>query len=103
MNSEKVSKAPITTAGEDQPLKIEFVEEIMALGTPVGTWDGSKDILLRIRELKPVAANKTGSTDEIMAEATLLGPFGASTDVLLRMHHAKPVAANVGGQGGGQN
>jgi len=57
MNTEKVSKAPITAAGEDHPLKIEFVEEIMALGTPVGTWGGSRDILLRIRELKPVAAN----------------------------------------------
>lgn len=97
MNTEKVSKAPVTTAGENQPLKIEFVEEIMALGTPVGTWGGSKDILLRIRELKPVAANKEEIT------ATLLGPFGASTDVLLRMRNAKLVAANAGSQGGGQN
>jgi hypothetical protein len=103
MNSEKVSKAPSTTAGEDEPLKIDFVEEIMALGTPVGTWGGSKDILLRVRELKPVAANKIGSAEEIMAQATLLGPFGASKDVLLRMHNVKPVAANAGGQGGGQN
>jgi hypothetical protein len=57
MNTEKVSKAPITAAGEDHPLKIEFVEEIMALGTPVGTWGGSRDILLRMRNAKPVAAN----------------------------------------------
>ena len=56
MNTEKVSKAPATVAGKDQPLKLEFVDEIMALGTPVGTWGGSKDILLRIRELKPGAA-----------------------------------------------
>jgi hypothetical protein len=101
MNTEKVSQAPVTAAGKDQPLKMEFVEEIMALGTPVGTWGGSKDILLRIRELKPVAANKIGSVEEI--SATLLGPFGASTDVLLRMRNAKPVPANVGSQGGGQN
>jgi hypothetical protein len=101
MNTEKVSKAPITAAGEDQPLKMEFIQEIMALGTPVGTWGGSKDILLRIRELKPVSANKIGSEEEIMA--TLLGPFGASTEVLLRMRHVKPVPANVGSQGGGQN
>jgi hypothetical protein len=101
MNTEKVSKAPVTTAGKDQPLKIEFVEEIMALGTPVGTWGGSKDILLRIRELKPVTANKIGSAEEITA--TLLGPFGASTEVLLRKRNAKLVAANVGSQGGGQN
>jgi len=103
MNTEKVSKAPVTAAGEDQPLKIEFVEEIMALGTPVGTWGGSKDIVLRIRELKPAAANKIGSVEEITAVATLLGPFGASKDVLLRMRNAKPVPANFGGQGGGQN
>jgi hypothetical protein len=101
MNTEKISKAPVTAAGEDQPLKIEFVEEIMALGTPVGTWGGSKDILLRIRELKPVATHKIGSAEEITA--TLLGPFGASTDVLLRRRTAKRVAANAGSQGGGQN
>ena len=97
MNTEKVSKAPVAAPGKDQPLKIEFVEEIMALGTPVGTWGGSKDILLRIRELKPGAAG----VEEITA--TLLGPFGASTDVLLRKRNAKLVAANVGSQGGGQN
>jgi hypothetical protein len=96
MNTEKVSKAPVT-AGQDQALKIEFVEEIMALGTPVGTWGGSKDILLRIRELKPGAA----SVEEITA--TLLGPFGSSIDVLLRRRNAKRVPANVGSQGGGQN
>ena len=101
MNIEKTSKAPITTAGEHQPQKIGSVEEIMALGTPVGTWGGSKDILLRIRELKPVEANKIGSVEEIAA--TLLGPFGASKGVLLRMRNAKLVTANVGSQGGGQN
>jgi hypothetical protein len=101
MNTEKVSKAPITAAREDRPLKMEFIEEIMALGTPVGTWGGSKDILLRIRELEPVSANQIGSEEEITA--TLLGPFGASTDVLLRKRNAKRVAANVGSQGGGQN
>jgi hypothetical protein len=52
MNSEKISKAPATSAGEDQPLKIGSVEEMVALGTPVGTWGGSKDILLRIRTRK---------------------------------------------------
>jgi hypothetical protein len=60
MKSEKISKAPVTTAGEDQPVKIGSVEEIVALGTPVGTWGGSKDILLRIRNGKPVAANVGG-------------------------------------------
>ncbi|HEX6563017.1 MAG TPA: hypothetical protein VF020_01970 [Chthoniobacterales bacterium] len=103
MNTEKVSKTPVTTAGEKQPLKIEFLDEIMALGTPVGTWGGSKDILLRIRELKPVAANKDEAVEEVTGRAALLGPFGASTNILLTMRNAKPVAANVGGQGGGQN
>jgi hypothetical protein len=60
MNIEKNSKAPVTTSGEDQPLKIGSVEEIMALGTPVGTWGGSKDILVRIRDGKAVAANVAG-------------------------------------------
>jgi len=97
MNTEKVSKAPVTAAREDQLQKLEFVDEIMALGTPVGTWGGSKDIVLRIRELKPGAP----SGEEITA--TLLGPFGSSTDVLLRKRNAKRVVANVGSQGGGQN
>ena len=57
MNIEKISKAPATTAGEGQPLKIGSVAEIMALGIPVGTWGGSEDILLRIRNSKPVEAN----------------------------------------------
>jgi hypothetical protein len=60
MNIEKNSKALVTTSGEDQPLKIGSVEEIMALGTPVGTWGGSKDILVRIRDGKAVAANVGG-------------------------------------------
>jgi len=97
MNTEKVSKAPATAAGKDQPLKLEFVDEIMSLGTPVGTWGGSKDILLRIRELKPGAPG----VEEITA--TLLGPFGSSTDVLLRRRNLKRVTANVGSQGEGQN
>ena len=97
MNTEKISKAPATAAGEDQPRKLEFVDEIMSLGTPIGTWGGSKDIVLRIRELQPGAA----SGEEITA--SLLGPFGSSTDVLLRRRNAKRVTANVGSQGGGQN
>ena len=60
MNIEKTSKTPMTTAGEDQPVKIGSVEKIMALGTPVGTWGGSKDILLRIRNGDRVAANVGG-------------------------------------------
>ena len=60
MNIEKTSKTPMTTAGEDRPVKIGSVEEIMALGTPVGTWGGSKDILLRIRNGDRVAANVGG-------------------------------------------
>ena len=133
MNSEKFSKSPVTTAGEKQPVKVGSLEEMMALGTPVGTWGGSKDILLRVRNWKPVAADKTESVKETMARGTVLGIFGGSTDILLRSRNAKPVveemmalgtpvgawggskdillrirnwkpvAGNVGGQGGGQN
>ena len=60
MNIEKTSKAPIPTAGEHQPQKIGSVEEIMALGTPVGTWGGSEDVLLRIRNGERIAANVGG-------------------------------------------
>jgi hypothetical protein len=101
MNTEQINKAPVTTAGENQPEKMEFVDEIMALGTPVGTWGGSKDILLRIREVKPVAAKEAGSVHEITA--TLLGPFGSAKEVVIKMRNAKPIAANAGSQGGGQN
>lgn len=57
---EKISKASVAAAGKDQPLKIGSVEEIMALGIPVGTWGGSKDTLLRLRNGKAVAANVGG-------------------------------------------
>jgi hypothetical protein len=60
MNVEKTSKAPITTAGKHQPQKIGSVEEIIALGTPVGTWGGSEDVLLRIRNGERVVANVGG-------------------------------------------
>jgi hypothetical protein len=60
MNSEKISKAPITNAGKDQPQKIGSVAEIVTLGTAVGTWGGSEDILLRIRNREPVTANIGG-------------------------------------------
>jgi hypothetical protein len=103
MKSEKISKAPVTTAGEDKPVIIGSLEEIMALGTPVGTWGGSTDILLRVRNLKPVAADKIGSTEETMARGTVLGIFGGSTEIVFRSGNWKPVAANVGDQGGGQN
>jgi hypothetical protein len=60
MNNEKISRAPITNAEEDQPQKIGSVDEIMALGIPVGAWGGSEDILLRIRNREPVTANVGG-------------------------------------------
>jgi hypothetical protein len=94
MNNEKISSAPVTTAGEDQALKIGSVEEMMSLGTPVGTWGGSNDILLRIRNWKPVAANRIGSAEENAAAGTLLGTFGGSKAVLLRTRSGTPVAAN---------
>lgn len=60
MNIDKTSKTPVTNAEEDQARKIGSVEEIMALGTPVGTWGGSEDILLRIRHGERIAANVGG-------------------------------------------
>jgi hypothetical protein len=60
MNIEKVSKAQVTGAGQDQSQKIGSVEELMALGTAVGTWGGSKDVLFRIRNGDRVAANVGG-------------------------------------------
>jgi hypothetical protein len=91
MNSEKISRAPITNAGEDQPQKIGSVEEIMALGIPVGAWGGSEDTLLRIRNCRPIAANKTGCLEENMARGTVLGIFGGSTDIVFGIRNGKPV------------
>jgi hypothetical protein len=59
MNSEKISK-PTVNPGDDQVRKTIALDELMALGTPIGTFGGSTDILLRIRNGKPITANVGG-------------------------------------------
>jgi hypothetical protein len=59
MNSEKISEPTVNT-GDDQLRKTISLDELMALGTPIGTFGGSMDILLRIRNGKPITANAGG-------------------------------------------
>ena len=59
MNSEKISEPTVNT-GDDQLRKAISLDELMTLGTPIGTFGGSKDILLRIRNGKPIVANIGG-------------------------------------------
>jgi hypothetical protein len=57
MSGEMRDKTAVSTSDNDRPAKTVTLDEILALGTPVGTFGGSTDILLRIRNGKPVAAN----------------------------------------------
>ena len=59
MNSEKISEPTVNT-DDDQRRKTISLDELMALGTPIGTFGGSTDILLRIRSGKPITANVGG-------------------------------------------
>ncbi len=59
MNSEKISEPTVNT-GDDQLRKTISLDELMGLGTPIGTFGGSTDILLRIRNGKPITANAGG-------------------------------------------
>ena len=59
MNSEKISEPTVNTS-DDQLWKTISLDELMALGTPMGTFGGSTDILLRIRNGRPIAANVGG-------------------------------------------
>jgi hypothetical protein len=59
MNNEKISE-PTINSGDEQRLKTISLDELMALGTPIGTFGGSTDILLRIRNGKPITANAGG-------------------------------------------
>jgi hypothetical protein len=56
MNIEKSSKPPVSNSG-DQISKTVSIEEVTALGTPMGTFGGSADFVVRIRNGKPVASN----------------------------------------------
>jgi hypothetical protein len=57
MSGEMRDKTPVSSSGDDRSVKTMTLDEVLALGTPVGTFGGSTDILLRIRKGKPVAAN----------------------------------------------
>jgi hypothetical protein len=57
MNGEMNNKAPVSTSNNDRLVTTMTLDELLALSTPVGTFGGSRDILLRIRNGKPVAAN----------------------------------------------
>jgi hypothetical protein len=59
MNSEKISEPTVNT-GDDHLQKTISLDELMALATPIGTFGGSTDILLRIRNGKPITANAGG-------------------------------------------
>jgi hypothetical protein len=51
------NKAPVPSGSDDRSVKTITPDELLAQGTPVGTFGGSTDILVRIRNGKPVAAN----------------------------------------------
>ena len=55
MNTEQMSKPSATT--EVSKLSIE---ELAAVGTPSGTFADTTDIVIRIRNGKPIAANAGG-------------------------------------------
>jgi hypothetical protein len=57
MNGEMNNKAPVSTSNNDRLVTTMTLDELLALSTPVGTFGGSRDILLRIRNGKPVASN----------------------------------------------
>jgi hypothetical protein len=55
MNTEQMSKPSATT----EVSKLS-VEELAAIGTPSGTFADTTDIVIRIRDGKPIAANAGG-------------------------------------------
>jgi hypothetical protein len=57
MSGEMRDKIAVSSSGDDRSVKTMTLDEVLALGTAVGTFGGSTDILLRIRNGKPVAAN----------------------------------------------
>ena len=59
MTSEKINDSTISI-GDDQLRKTMSLDELITLGTPIGTFGGSSDILLRIRNGKAVTANAGG-------------------------------------------
>jgi hypothetical protein len=59
MNSEQISK-PSDTTGDTEISKTISLEELAAMGRPIGTFADKTDIVVRIRNGKPIAANAGG-------------------------------------------
>ena len=56
MNTEQISK-PSATTDSSKFAKAISLEELAAIGTPSGTFADTTDIVIRIRNGKPIAAN----------------------------------------------
>jgi hypothetical protein len=59
MNTEQISKPSATTDGSRFSKTISL-EELATIGTPIGTFGDKTDIVVRIRNGKPIAANTGG-------------------------------------------
>lgn len=59
MNTEQISK-PSTTSEGSKLSKLISMEELAAIGMPSGTFADTTDIVIRIRNGKPIAANAGG-------------------------------------------
>jgi len=59
MNTEQISK-PSATTDSSKFAKAISLEELAAIGTPSGTFADTTDIVIRIRNGKPIAANAGG-------------------------------------------
>ena len=59
MNTEQISKPSPTTGGTEFSQTISL-EELAATGIPIGTFADKTDIVVRIRNGKPIAANAGG-------------------------------------------
>jgi hypothetical protein len=59
MNTEQISK-PSTTSEGSKLSKLISMEELAAIGTPSGTFADTTDIVIRIRNGRPIAANTGG-------------------------------------------
>ena len=59
MNTEQISKPSATTGGSKFSKTIPL-EELAAIGTTIGTFADTTDIVIRIRDGKPIAANAGG-------------------------------------------
>jgi hypothetical protein len=59
MNTEPISKPP-TTTDDSKFSKTMSLEALAATGIPIGTFAGTTDMVVRIRNGKPIAANTGG-------------------------------------------